>query len=64
MGLETRHDCDIFALIPLDTLDLDLGRSLAFSVAGLGQSSLGFLFGSIFGGAFTGGNREGGEVCI
>lgn len=35
MSLQTRHDRDELALIPLDTLDLDLGRRLALRVTGL-----------------------------
>lgn len=53
---------DVLALVPLDTLDLDLGGGFALGIAGLVLCGLGFLLGGIFRGPFLDGDFKGGQV--
>jgi hypothetical protein len=56
-----RHE---FPLVALDSLDLHFGGGFAFGIARLGQGGFGFFLCGVLGGAFAGGDREGGEVGV
>lgn len=54
----------MFALVPLDSLDLNLGSSFALGIAGFRQRGLSFFLSSVFLGTLSSRHGQGRQVGI